>query len=96
MFPLPDREACARILEDCVAGLGKTFPAIAKLASSPKFERCAAECAGLDGRAIRKMVASALASRPQTAMEPERVTIDDLFAAVRDAKAGRKMEGIAP
>ena len=94
--PLPDREACARILKDCVAGLGKTFPAIAKLASSPKFERCAAECVGLDGRAIRKMVANALASSPQTAMDPERVTIDDLLAAASAAKAGRKMEGKAP
>ena len=94
--PLPDREACARILKDCVVGLGKTFPTIAKLASSPQFERCADECVGLDGRAIRKMVASALASSPQTAMEPERVTIDDLFAAARAAKAGRKMEGKAP
>ena len=79
-----------------MAGLGKTFPAIAKLASSPKLERCAAECVGLDGRAIRKMVASALASSPLTAMDPERVTVDDLFAAARAAKAGRKMEGKAP
>lgn len=93
--PLPDREACTRILKDCVTGLGKTFPAIAKLTSSPKFERCAAECVGLDGRAIRKMVASALASSQQTAMEPERVTIDDLLAAASAAKAGRKMEGKA-
>ena len=94
--PLPDREACAGILKDCLAGLGKTFPAIAKLASSPKFERCAAECEGLDGRAIRKMVASALARSPETAMSPERVTIDDLLAAARAAKVGRKTEGEAP
>ena len=94
--PLPDREACAGILKDCVVGLGKTFPPIAKLASSPKFEQCAAECEGLDGRAIRKLVASALASTPQTAMDPERVTIDDLFAAARAAKAGRKMKSKAP
>ena len=95
-MPLPDREACAGILKDCLAGLGKTFPAIAKLASSPKFERCAAECEGLDGRVIRKMVASALASSPETAMSPERVTIDDLLAAARAAKVGRKTEGEAP
>ena len=94
--PLPDRDACARILEDCLAGLGKTFPAIAKLASSPKFDRCATECVGLDGRAIRKMVATALASSPQTAMSPERVTIDDLLAAAQAAKVGRKMGGKAP
>jgi len=92
--PLPDQEACARILADCLAGLAKTFPAIAKLASSPKFERCAAECVGLDGRALRKMVASALASSPKTAMNPERVTIDDLLAAARAANTGRKMDTV--
>ena len=94
--PLPNREACARILEDCLAGLGKTFPAIAKLASSLKFTQCAAECTGLDGRAIRKMVASALASSPQTAMNPEKVTTDDLLAAARAAKVGRSIKGEAP
>ena len=93
--PLPDQEACAQILADCLVGLGKTFPAIAKLASSPKFERCAAECVGLDGRAIRKMVASGLASSPQTALDPERVTIEDLFEAACAAKAGRKTGGKA-
>ncbi|MCY4584473.1 MAG: AAA family ATPase [Bryobacterales bacterium] len=93
--PLPDSEACARILEDCLAGLGKTFPEISKLSSSPKFTRCAAECMGLDGRAIRKMVASALASSPQTAMNPETVTIDDLLAAAHAAKVGRSMKGEA-
>lgn len=87
--PLPDRAACARILKDCLAGLGKTYPAIAKLPAASGFDRCAAECVGLDGRAIRKMVANALASTPQTAMNPERVTIDNLLAAARVAKAGR-------
>src|SRR5712664_750918 len=64
--PLPDREACRRILKDCLTGLAKTYPAIGKLPISPQFERCAAECVGLDGRTIRKMVANALASSPQT------------------------------
>jgi SpoVK/Ycf46/Vps4 family AAA+-type ATPase len=88
-IPLPDREACGRILKDCLTGLGKTYPAIVKLTSSTQFERCAAECVGLDGRAIRKMVANALASSPQTAMNPGQVTIEDLFAAARAAKASR-------
>lgn len=93
--PLPDREACSRILKDCLAGLGRTYPAISKLPASPQFERCAAECVGLDGRAIRKMVANALASSPQTAMNPERVTIEDLFAAARAAKSSRVQGGKA-
>lgn len=91
--PLPDREACGRILKDCLTGLGMTYPAIGKLPNSPQFERCAAECVGLDGRAIRKMVANALASSPQTAMHPERVTIDDLFAAVQAAMSSRIQGG---
>lgn len=93
--PLPDREACALILKDCLIGLGKTYPAIAKLPALQAFDACATECVGLDGRAIRKMVANALASSPQTAMDPERVTIEDLFAAARAAKAGRMSGGMA-
>lgn len=91
--PLPDREACARILRDCLGGLSQTYPAIGKLPTSPGFDRCAAECVGLDGRAIRKMVANALASSPQTAMNPERVTLDALLSAARAAKAGRLAGG---
>ncbi|MET3648944.1 AAA family ATPase [Phyllobacterium ifriqiyense] len=93
--PLPDREACALILKDCLTGLGKTYPAIAKLPTAAGFDRCAAECVGLDGRAIRKMVANALASSPKTAMNPERVTVEDLLAAARAAKAGRMAGGNA-
>jgi SpoVK/Ycf46/Vps4 family AAA+-type ATPase len=91
--PLPDRSACARILKDCLGGLARTYPAIGRLSSSPQFEQCAAECVGLDGRAIRKMVATALASSAQTAMNPERVTIENLLAAARAAKASRIQGG---
>lgn len=87
--PLPDREACGRILKDCLNGLSQTYAAIGKLVASPEFDRCATECVGLDGRAIRKMVANALASSPQTAMNPEQVTVEDLFAAARAANASR-------
>lgn len=94
-IPLPDASACSRILKDCLTGLGQTFPAIGRLASVPGIERCAAECVGLDGRAIRKMVANALASSPQTAINPERVTVDDLTAAARAAKFNRTSGGRA-
>jgi SpoVK/Ycf46/Vps4 family AAA+-type ATPase len=88
-IPLPDQEACSRILKDCLTGLAATYPPIGKLVSSPKFERCANECVGLDGRAIRKVVGNALASSPQTAMKPDQVTIEDLLGAARAAKAVR-------
>lgn len=92
-IPLPDRDACSRILKDCLTGLSRTYPAIGKLASAPQFDRCAGECVGLDGRAIRKMVANALASSPQTAMNPGQVTIENIFNAARAAKASRLAGG---
>jgi SpoVK/Ycf46/Vps4 family AAA+-type ATPase len=91
--PLPDKAACAQILKDCLAGLGHVYPAIGHLAAAPQFDECAATCVGLDGRAIRKMVANALAATPQTAMHPENVTITDLLTAARAAKAIRVQDG---
>ncbi|MGX5843697.1 AAA family ATPase [Mesorhizobium sp. ArgA1] len=93
--PLPDKEACILILKDCLTGLAKTYPAIGKLVDAPQFARCAAECVGLDGRAIRKMVANALASSPQTAMNPALVTIDDILAAAKAAKGSRSAGGVS-
>lgn len=34
-IPLPDQSACSRILNDCLKGLGNTYPAIRKLAMNP-------------------------------------------------------------
>ena len=93
-IPLPNYDACNQILKDCLIGLSSKFPAICDLVHMERFKECADECVGLDGRAIRKMVATALASNKQTAMNPELVTIDNLLDAARAAKANRNMEGI--
>lgn len=87
--PLPNSAACELILRDCLAGLAKTFPTISQLAHSPGFKKCADACVGLDGRAIRKMVANALASSPETALDPGSVTMGDILAAAKAAKAVR-------
>lgn len=91
--PLPDAEACALILKDCLSGLAKVYPAIGRLAMARELNDCAAACVGLDGRAIRKTVANALATDPQTAMNPEQVTLDALMAAVKAARKTRIAEG---
>lgn len=88
-IPLPDARACELILRDCLAGLAKTFPPIGELALARGFPACAAECVGLDGRAIRKMVANALASSPEVAMNPGRVTLPQIVTAARAAKLAR-------
>ncbi|MVS98863.1 AAA family ATPase [Devosia marina] len=88
-IPLPDREACGQILRSCLEGLGATYKPIARLASSGTLDRVASECVGLDGRSIRKMVVNALASSPETAMNPEKLSIDQLVAAAKAAKKNR-------
>ncbi|ESY07321.1 AAA family ATPase [Mesorhizobium sp. RSR565B] len=92
--PMPDQEACGRILTDCLTGLSRTYPAIGKLVSPAAIDRCAAECVGLDGRAIRKMVANALASSPDTAMDPSLLKMDAIVKAARAAKENRGEGGM--
>jgi len=91
--PLPDSAACRRILKDCLAGLAGAYPATGRLADARGIDEVAAACVGLDGRAIRKMVANALASDPETAMNPERVTMTALLDAAKAARKSRVKEG---
>lgn len=93
-IPLPSAEGCRLILADCLRGLGTSYPAIGKLPDAKDFDGAVAACVGLDGRAIRKLVANALASSPSTAMDPNRVTLDDIRRAGAAAKRVR-MRGAA-
>lgn len=88
-IPLPDKHACELILRDCLNGLAKIYPAIGELALHRDFSACAAASVGLDGRAIRKMVANAFAASPEIAMHPERLNVTQLLAAAKAASKGR-------
>ncbi len=94
-IPLPGQEACKKILTECLLGLAKSFPGAGKLVGAPQFDVCAAECVGLDGRAIRKVVANALAVDPATAIDPNKVSVDGLRWAIRQAKESRLQGGKA-
>lgn len=91
--PLPAVKACEHILKDCLLGLSNTYPMIGDLVQAGKIRNCAKACVGLDGRAIRKMVANALATNLQTAMTPEKVTMEMLIAAANTARKTRATEG---
>ena len=80
--PLPDAVACLEILTSTLSGLRKAFPRAAELANSPSIREIVDLCIGLDGRQIRKMVAAACASRRETALDPNRLTIEDLRRTV--------------
>lgn len=88
-IPKPDRDACALILSDCLRGLARTYRAISRLVEEKDFTKCAEEAVGLDGRSIRKVVANALASSKEIALDPSRLRIEDLHMAIRRAKGER-------
>lgn len=88
-IPLPDQDACRKILKDCLEGIGETFPKVSKLTHFAQFDDLATACVGLDGRTIRKVVGNGLATNPKIAMNPETVTIEDFVNAAKRAKHGR-------
>jgi AAA+ superfamily predicted ATPase len=93
-IPLPDSQVCDLILRDCLTGLGQVFPAIRALQDSPDFGRLSTECVGLDGRTIRKVVASGMAQRRETALDPNQLAVGDLISAATKAKQLRAAEGV--
>ena len=79
--PLPDTAALAAILRDTLLGYSSAFPQLTSLAKSSVLKRVASTLVGVDGRAARKLVADAAARRLETAMDPGKLTVEDLLAA---------------
>ena len=75
---------------DCLKGLGATFKSIGRLSSETGFSQLVDEVVGLDGRAIRKAVASALAVRQLVALKPDEMTLADLYTAAKATKLARQ------
>lgn len=86
--PLPGATARRKILESTLAAVAHEFPQVAKLTSHRQFDQVVAACAGLDGRGIRKMVAAACAFDKRTALDPNRLTLNDLQRAAEQARSG--------
>ncbi|HQO28635.1 MAG TPA: AAA family ATPase [Accumulibacter sp.] len=87
--PLPDQQACRQILSDCLSGLARTFPKLSTLSESAALDACAKACVGLDGRAVRKAVAAAIARDLKVAVDPGLLSSELLLAALEAAKAAR-------
>lgn len=88
----PSIDACRVILADTINALSTAFPKIKQITSEPDFERAVLLCQGLDGRKIRKLVASACTFDKETALDPARLTAKDILKAVEHE---RKMSGLA-
>jgi pachytene checkpoint protein 2 len=83
---LPDRHVLARIVRSSLTELASLWPALHHLAEDDGLHaKLADRCAGFDGRRMRKAVLAAVAQRPELAEHPDRLTADDLYAAVEEA-----------
>lgn len=88
-IPPPNLQACEQILASCLKGMGEKFSAIGKLPRADGFNALVQEVHGLDGRTIRKVVASALTLRKQVAVDPNQLCMPDLLKAAKAAKTVR-------
>ena len=79
---LPSSDARHAILCGSIEAMGAAFPKMKKLMKEPGFEQVVALSEGLDGRRIRKLVASACTYSKETSLDPNRLTVSDLIRAV--------------
>jgi SpoVK/Ycf46/Vps4 family AAA+-type ATPase len=88
-IPLPDLEARRAILEDTITAVAGEFPGARKLLDPPVLDSAAAAAEGLDGRRLRKALAAACAVSPAAQANPDRVSPEDMLAALAQM-AGRQ------
>lgn len=87
--PAPDEAAALAILKATLQDMAAAFPELAKLADRSGLVSVASRIAGIDGRAIRKVVTEAMAARIETVQQPGALTLDDLSQAAARAKHAR-------
>jgi SpoVK/Ycf46/Vps4 family AAA+-type ATPase len=87
--PAPTEEGRLAILRDTLSGMAQAFPPLYVLSRSRELSTVARTADGLEGRAMRKLVAAACTRSKEVALDPGLLTIDLLLAAARDAVAGR-------
>ena len=92
--PLPDEIGRLEILRDTLAGMAEAFPALKSLANARDLSAVARAADGLDGRAVRKLVAAACARDKEVALDPNRLTKEMLVAAARDAVTVRSAQTV--
>ena len=66
------------------------FPNMKSIPSHPEFTKAVELCQGLDGRRIRKLVATACTFDKETALDPNRLSAKDLMRAAEHAQKEAK------
>jgi AAA+ superfamily predicted ATPase len=86
----PGAETCRAILLSTVEALATAFPHVKSIPSQPEIAKAVALCQGLDGRRIRKLVATACTFDKETALDPNRLSAQDLVRAAEHAQKEAK------
>lgn len=85
---LPDETTIAAILRSSLEELAEHWPELRPLATDTELHaKVAGRCSKFDGRRVRKLVLSALAGRPELALQPALLRADDLLAAAEARQA---------
>ncbi len=83
---VPDKAACNAILTDTIRQFAEHFPSMAGILKDGALQTAVDACEGLDGRMIRKVVMAACARSKETALDPNRLTAQDIVDAARQMK----------
>jgi SpoVK/Ycf46/Vps4 family AAA+-type ATPase len=87
--PLPNQTACCAILKHTIEGMASEFKGLKQLLRDGNLAKAAQACVGLDGRAVRKVVAIACTLDKQVALDPSRLTGEALCRAAEQARKER-------
>ncbi len=87
---LPDATICQTILMDTVARIAEAFPGLRRIVESLELSDVGSLCLGLDGRQIRKAVIGAFTFDKRTALDPERVTAQDILDAISEVQRSKE------
>ncbi len=82
-----DRDAITEILRSTLKGFAPADKHFGELATSDRLSRVAGELVGCDARRVRKVVTEAIALDLDTVLDFKRLSIDNLVAAAKSAKA---------
>lgn len=85
-IPLPGAQAVQEILKDTLNAFAEVFPRVGELTKVSGFSQIVHAGQGLDGRQLRKSVASAFAADRAVALDPNKLTHAQLLSAVKAAK----------
>jgi len=86
--PLPDADARRAILHDTISAVARQFSAVRRLLEPAALQAAVDASDGLDGRRLRKSVATACSVRSDAQADPNLVTLDDLLVALGEMRSG--------